>query len=177
MAEIIYLIQPVMNALYNRLSSPDTIALFDAVTREFQSNVSTTYVRKGRAKVQDTYPCIALEIGSKKEEWGAINYTKDITVNVDIYGMIKVSGGAASEKLSLATEDYIIKFGDLLHGILNERGKQQYNDIDGKGAKIYDSFSSEAAYTYLYQGAVRAVKIPWFAKLWLRGSPPGAYES
>lgn len=166
-----------MDALQKRLSNPDTIALFDVVTKKYQSNVDTTYVRKGRAKVQDKYPCIALEIGSKVEEWGAINYTKDITVNVDIYGMLKISGGASSEKLSLATEDYIIEFGETLHGILNERGKQQYDNIDGKGGKIYDSFSHDASYTYLYQGAVRAVKIPWFAKLWLFGNPPNVFSS
>lgn len=176
MAEIIYVVQPVMQALESRLNDPNVLALFDAIRLEFQSNGDPTYVRRGRAKVQDGYPCIALEVLGKKEVWGAINYTKDMTVNVDVYAMIKTTGGKASEKLSLAVEDYIIKFGETLQGILNERGKQQYANIDGKGAAIYDSFAGDASYSYMYQGAIRAVKIPWFAKLWLFNSPPGTWS-
>lgn len=178
MPEIVYYLQPVMAALENRLKEPENLAVFDGIIQEFQSNADNVYVRRGRAKVQDKYPCIGIEVVNRAEPWGAINYTKDVTVNVDVYGMLKVTGGQASDKISLAVEDYISKFGDALHGILNERNKLQYHNIDGQGMTIYDSYAEQADYTWLYQGAVRAVKLRWFGRLWLFGAPPqGTFSS
>ena len=174
MPDIVYTVQPVIEALQNRLNEPANLAVFDAIVQEFQSNAENVYIRRGRAKVQDKFPCVALEIANKSEPWGAIHFTKDITVNIDVYGMIKVTGGQQSDKISLAVEDYIIKFGETLHGLLNERARLQYPNLPGlAGGAIYDSYAEQCDYTWLYQGAVRAVKLRWWGKLWLSGNPPG----
>jgi hypothetical protein len=161
-----------MDAVLARLMSTTNAAIFNALVAEYQSNETRMSFRRGRAKVQDAFPVICVEMMSRAEPWGATSHTKDIKIDLNIYAMIRILGGNTGDRIAQKVEDYIVELGETLQAILNERGQLQYKDIDGNGMCIYDSYAETASYETVYNGAVRQVKMPWFGKLWLfSGSP------
>ncbi len=167
MPDLVYTARPTMDAVLARLMSTDNRALLDAIVQKYQSNEVRMDFRRGRSKVQDSFPVICVEMMSRGEPWGATSYTKDIKIDLNIYAMVRVLGGNTTDHIAQKVEDYIVELGENLQAILNERGNIQYLDIDGNGMNIYDSYAETATYETVYNGAVRQVKLPWFGKIWL----------
>jgi len=170
----------VMQSAIDLLSTPQYIVLTRKLISEFQTNgEQTLYFQSGKSKVNANFPNVGFEITSRKDEWAATSFTKDITFEYDLYVGIKALAGPKNDDIGEISqvEHYIIALSEFVLEALNEplAGLQFLitKDLDGNPInppiKIYDSLAEGIQYGYLYNGALRIGKINWHAKIMRTG--------
>lgn len=160
-----------LNAVAERLSLQSNLAIFDTITRDYQSmtvdgKYPSMYVLVGRAKTKDRFPVICVELASETSVMEALQFTRDVRVRLNIMVLVKVPGGEihpATEEL----ERYIARLAGAVNSILIMPGNLVYNDIDKFGTRIYDSHTEGIEYGYLYNGALRAAQFQWEGRIYL----------
>lgn len=177
----------VMRGLIDKLTQPVYQVLYRKIMAEYQSNApQQLFFQSGKPKIQGTFPCVGLEIVSRADEWGALSHTKDIKLSMEFTIAVKILSGQKlpTEEATMPgdineVEHYIIALSELIYEIMNEPLTLQYTiekDQDGvalnPSLKIYDSLAEEIQYGFLYNGALRIGKIPWFGKI-MRLGPSG----
>lgn len=170
----------VRQAIVDLLSQPVYQMTYRKIMSEYQSNNDETlYFQSGKSKVNDNFPNIGFEAESRKDEWAALSFTKEISFQYSIYVAIKALTGATRDAKGQIseTENYIIKLSEFVLEALNEplAGLQYLitKDPDGNPInppiKIYDSQAEGIQYGFLYNGALRIGKISWFGKIMRTG--------
>jgi len=170
---------------FDKLSTVNSTKLFNGILSKYLTKAAGAKgmsLAVGKPKVDSTTPSISMEILNRSEPWGAINHTKDITVEYNIYVSIKadVAQKPQSDWRVNPTEDLIIELCEAVVEILNEPRTLSYliqTDIDGTALpepfKVYDSHAERIQYSWLYNGALRIGLIPWFGKTLVLG-PTGS---
>lgn len=163
----------VRDAVYTKLSQPQYAAIYNKIITRYQSTAEMLYIRKGKAKVEDRFPCIAIELNSREEQWVAIDYFKETKISLNVYVMLKnlTSPARADQDPAAVMEDYIGEMADLTYEILNEPSQIPMTiteDADRKldtPAYVFDAFATNANFGFLYNGAIRAAEIQWWGKV------------
>lgn len=173
----------VQNAIVEKLSQENYQVTFRRIMKEFQSNApEKMFFRSGRAKLNDVFPNIGVEIQRRADKWAATSFTKDIQYEFTLFVAVKALEGPTKNSIGEINqvEDYCIALSEFVLEALNEPiDSLQYlltENQDGKEIpipiKIYDSLATTIQYGYLYNGALRIGSINWFAKV-LRLGPDG----
>lgn len=159
------------------LALPAYQVTYRKIMAEFQEKVpDVMYFRSGRAKVNDIFPQIGIEVETEKETWAATSYTKDFEFDFSLYVAVKAASGIKPNDQDgqiNEVENYIIALAEFTKEVLNEplaalqytiTADQDGNPIDPQ-LKIYDSKAESIRYGYLYNGAIRIGQISWFGKI------------
>lgn len=172
----------VQQAIYAQLRQEYNVVQYRKLIAEYTSAGGSINFQVGRTKQTDVFPAISIEADSRRDEWAATNYTKDITYRFKLTVAVKtVSGEVKTGDGSLnQVEAFSITLAEFTQEILNEPiAALQYDitqDQDGNNlvlpVRIYDSLASDIAYSYLYNGALRSAQISWMGKI-MRVGPCG----
>jgi hypothetical protein len=174
----------VRAAIIQLLNAPVYQTVYRKIISSYQSNGGQTlYFHAGKSKVNDNFPNLGFEIESRKDEFVALSFTKEIEFNFSLYIAIKVLQGPVREGNEgpgdiSETENYVITLSEFILEALNEPdfGLQYLITQDSDGnpitppIKIYDSRAEGIQYGFLYNGALRIGKISWWGKI-LRTGP------
>ena len=177
----------VLMGVIDKLTQPFYQVLYREVMGQYQSNAAELlYFQSGKPKLQNNFPCVGVELVARKDKWAALSHTKEIELNLEFTIAVKALTGQKSmiEDPNVPgdiseTEHYVADLSELLLEILNEPLTLQYTltkDQDGNPLnpplQIFDSLAEEIQYGYLYNGALRIGKIPWFGSI-IRLGPSG----
>jgi len=177
----------VAEGIIEKMTQPVYQVLYRKVMAEFSTNYpEQLFFSLGRPKIQGTFPCVGVEITRREDPWGAISHTKDVKVHLELIVAIKTGTGQKDLETPTGsigdfsgTEKYIVALSELIYEILNEPLTLQYTisqHLDGSPVtpplQVYDSKAELIDYGYLYNGALRIAKIPWFGSL-MRLGPSG----
>ena len=178
----------VIQGLIDKLTQPVYQVLYRKVMQEFQTNgPEQLFFQSGRPKINGTFPCVALEAVAREDKWGATSHTKEITIKLDFTVAVKDLVGQKplpedpTSPINInQVEHYTIALAELMLEILNEPLTLQYTfdkDQDGNTLnpplQVYDSLAESINYGFLYNGALRIAKIPWFGTI-MRLGPSGS---
>jgi hypothetical protein len=148
-----------LDAVKKRLEMPENINKLNEIADEFEKSDGqhsiSVYIRRGRAKVNERYPTVCLELVSEDDQMAALNFTRDCLITLNVLVMLKVAVRAEE------VENYISKMAAAVKSILDQDGNLTYLDISPRHDNIYDSITGAIQYGYLYAGAIRAAQMQW----------------
>lgn len=169
----------VRNYLLDRFQN-DYAASYNAIINKYTQNNNGIFIRKGPNKVKPRYPMLAIEAKSLRQDWVALNYFKEYTVELYIDVYVKALGANPQElagqdndtDVVSILEDYVVELSEFTQQILNSPGNVRFPlDYDQNGVLlpnerkmfVNNSFSQDCDYQFLFDGPIRASRLSFTA--------------